>query len=296
MTRSIDAYSLRLFLAVATEGSIARGAAKEHIAASALSRRLSELEHALGVALFVRSHRGIQLTGAGQIVLERGTKIESELRQLKQDVKEVEGVVSGTVRLAANLSSIIGFLPERLHLYTDMFPQVNVALTEQDSQDVVRSCLDDEADVGVGVKLDAPPAIESWCIVSDPLLVVLPVTHALADERSIAFSQALSYRLIGVHPGGSLDLQLRRQAQAMGSRVDFAVQVSSFDAACRMIEAGLGIAIMPRSAAKAYAGTRKFARRPLAEPWASPRELWGYALRKTPRLRAVQALIDALQY
>src|SRR3546814_11355664 len=88
-------------------------------------------------------------------------------------------------------------LPERLHLYTDMFPQVNVALTEQDSQDVVRSCLDDEADVGVGVKLDAPPAIESWCIVSDPLLVVLPVTHALADERSIAFSQALSYRLIG---------------------------------------------------------------------------------------------------
>src|SRR3546814_13692182 len=84
MTRSIDAYSLRLFLAVATEGSIARGAAKEHIAASALSRRLSELEHALGVALFVRSHRGIQLTGAGQLVLERGTKIESELRQLKQ--------------------------------------------------------------------------------------------------------------------------------------------------------------------------------------------------------------------
>src|SRR3546814_2274629 len=82
-------------------------------------------------------------------------------------------------------------LPERLHLYTDMFPQVNVALTEQDSQDVVRSCLDDEADVGVGVKLDAPPAIESWCIVSDPLLVVLPVTHALADERSLAFSQAL---------------------------------------------------------------------------------------------------------
>src|SRR3546814_6304984 len=92
--------------------------------------------------------------------------------------------------------------------------------------DVVRSCLDDEADVGVGVKLDAPPAIESWCIVSDPLLVVLPVTHALADERSIAFSQALSYRLIGVHPGGSLDLQLRRQAQAMGSRVAFAVQRS----------------------------------------------------------------------
>src|SRR3546814_17277313 len=79
-------------------------------------------------------------------------------------------------------------------------------MSEQDSQEVVRSCLDDEADVGVGVKLDAPPAIESWCIVSDPLLVVLPVTHALADERSIAFSQALSYRLIGVHPGGSLDL------------------------------------------------------------------------------------------
>ena len=64
MNRRIDAYSLRLFVATATEGSIARGAAKEHIAASALSRRISDLEHALGVALFVRSPRGIELTNA----------------------------------------------------------------------------------------------------------------------------------------------------------------------------------------------------------------------------------------
>ncbi|PLC50981.1 LysR family transcriptional regulator [Pollutimonas subterranea] len=294
MTRRIDAYSLRLFVATATEGSIARAAAKEHIAASALSRRISDLEHALGVALFVRSPRGIELTNAGQVVFDRGLKIDQDIQLLKRDVQASDGVVNGTVRLSANMSSIIGYLPERLKSYTATFPQVTLALSEEDTEVVLRACLDDEADVGVGVKVDVPAGIESWFFASDPLLVVMPVGHALAGERSIRFAQALQHPLIGVHPGGSLDTLLQEQAKAMGGVASFAVQVNSFDAACRMVEAGLGITLIPRSAASAYAGTRKFIRRPLGETWAA-RELWIYSLRKSPRLRSVQALIDALQ-
>jgi len=75
MGRGIDPYSLRLFLAAAREGSIARAASTEHIAASALSRRIADLEHAFGVPLFVRSSHGIALTEAGKVVLARGGKL-----------------------------------------------------------------------------------------------------------------------------------------------------------------------------------------------------------------------------
>lgn len=294
MTRRIDAYSLRLFVATALEGSIARGATKENIAASALSRRIAELEHALGVALFVRSPRGVELTSAGRVVFNRGLKIDQDIQLLKRDVQASDGVVSGVVRLSANMSSIIGYLPERLKSFMTTFPHVKLALSEDDTKDVIRSCLDDKADVGVGVRVDTPSGLDSWYFASDPLLVVVPVGHALAGEQTIRFKQALQYPLIGVHPGGSLDSLLHENAKAAGSTVSMAVQVSSFDAACRMVEAGLGVCIIPHSAASAYAGTRKFARRPLAETWGA-RELWIYSLRKSPRLRSVQALINALQ-
>jgi DNA-binding transcriptional LysR family regulator len=87
----LDVYSLRLFVSTAAQGSIARAAEREHIAASALSRRLADLEHALGVALLVRSARGIELTDAGRYVFERGLRLERDLQSLVQDVLAISG-------------------------------------------------------------------------------------------------------------------------------------------------------------------------------------------------------------
>ncbi|WP_249931370.1 LysR family transcriptional regulator, partial [Ramlibacter sp. 2FC] len=294
----VDPYSLRLFVSTAREGSIARAAQREHIAASALSRRIADLEHAFGSPLFVRSPRGIELTEAGQLVLQRGLQIDQDLQNLAREVQALHGQdssqIGGQVRLAANLSAIIGFLPERLKAFSAACPRVAVSLTELDTRDVLRACLDDQADLGVGVRTEPPPGLEAWPFAEDPLIVVLPRGHALARQRSVRLQEALAWPLIGIHAGGALDSELRARALAAGLTLHSPVSVSGFDAACRMVEAGLGIALIPLSAAKAYAGTARFVRRPLAEPWAA-RELCLYALRKTPRLRPVQALIDALK-
>ncbi|WP_418120663.1 LysR substrate-binding domain-containing protein [Variovorax sp. 350MFTsu5.1] len=293
MSRRIDAYSLRLFVSAARAGSIVRGAEQEHIAASALSRRIADLEHAFGTPLFVRSPRGIELTEAGRVVMARGERIDDDLQALVREVQTEGGSVRGTVRLYANMSAVIGFLPERLHAFMATHPQVEVSLQEQDTRDVVRACLDDRADVGVGVDLPVPAGLESWPFATDPLQVVLPAGHALARRKSLSFTQALEHPLIGVHQGGALDRSLHERAAALHRSFAPTVSVSSFDAVCRMVEAGLGIAVIPQSAAAAYAGNPRFVRRPLDEPWAA-RKLRMYALRKTPRLRAVAALIDAL--
>lgn len=290
----LDIYSIRLFVAMAEAGSIARAAEREHIAASALSRRIADLEHALGVPLVVRSARGIELTHAGRGVYEHGRRIEQDLRHLVQEVWSTSGAVVGTVRLFANASAIVGFLPERLRTFTEAHPAVDIALQEHRSWEVVRACLDDRADVGVAVGMDTPNGLESWHFASDPLLVVLPLDHPLARQDRISFEEVASAGLVGIQSGGALDQLIAERAQMAKLPLKINVSVNSFDAACRMVEAGLGAAILPTSSAAAYAGTGRFMRRDLAEPWAQ-RELRLYALRKSPRLRAVDALIETLR-
>jgi len=289
----IDPYSLRLFLTTVAEGSIVRGAGKEHIAPSALSRRISDLEHAFGAALLVRSPRGVELTEAGQVVFNRALRIDQDLQMLVREVQSVGGQASGTVRLFANMSAIIGFLPERIKAYSAAYPQVTVSLFELDTQEVLRACLDDRADVGIGVKVDVPAGLESWPFAVDPLIVVMPQGHALSKKRAVKYKDVLAFPLVRVQAGGALDTALHARAAEIDVAMNTAVSVSSFDATCRMVEAGLGIAIIPLSASSAYAGSRRFVRRPLDEPWAD-RVLCVYALRKIPRLRSVQTLIDWL--
>jgi len=294
LSRRIDAYSLRLFVSAARAGSLVRGAEQEHIAASALSRRVAELEHAFGTPLFVRSPRGIELTEAGRVVMARGERIDDDLQALVREVQAEGAEMRGTVRLYANMSAVIGFLPERLQRFMAAHAGVTVSLHEEDTPDVIRACLDDRADVGVGVETPVPAGLDAWHFASDPLQVVMPASHELATLPEVTFSQALAHPLIGIHHGGALDRSLHERADALGQPFAPKVTVSSFDAVCRMVEAGLGIAIVPESAAAAYAGTPRFVRRALDEPWAA-RNLHLYALHRNPQPRAVQALLDSLR-
>jgi DNA-binding transcriptional LysR family regulator len=292
--RRIDAYSLRLFVAVARAGSIARAAEQEHIASSALSRRLVDLEHAFDTALLIRSPRGVALTEAGRVAYERGLQIDEELQGLVREVQGQGEQVGGTVRLYANMSALIGFLPERLACFKARYPRVRLSLHEADTQDVMRACTDDRADVGVGVATATSAGLDSWFFASDPLQVIAPPGHALLLHEAIRFRQLLGHALIGVHHGGALDQLLRERAEALQLSYAPEVSLNSFDAVCRMVEAGLGVAVIPQSAATAYAGADRFVRRPLAEAWAA-RELRLYVLRRQPQPRSVQALIEALQ-
>lgn len=294
MARRIDPYSLRLFVSAARVGSIARAAASEHIAASALSRRIAELEAAFGVPLFVRSPRGITLTEAGKIALGGGTKLEQDLQSLVREVQTQAGEVCGTLRLFANASAVVGVLPERLNAFCTKHPPVEIALQERLTEDIIRACLDDHADVGVGVAMDVPRALDSWHFAYDPLTVVLPLGHELAKKAKLRFAEVVTQPLVSISTGGALDRLLHDRAAACHMAIKVSVSVTSFDAVCRMVEAGLGIAVIPDTAAAAVARAGRIIGRPLDENWVN-RELRLYALRKSPRPRAVDALITALR-
>lgn len=294
MSRGIDPYSLRLFVAAAGTGSIARTAATEHIAASALSRRIAELERAFGVPLFVRSPRGIALTEAGKIALARGTRLESDLQLLVREVRAHAGDICGTLRLFANATAIVGSLPERLSAFCRKYPLVDIALHEEISEQVVRACLDDRADIGVGVGMNVPNTLESWHFDYDPLIVILPIGHPLAARRKLHLADLGGYPVVSIRTGGALDRLLHDRAIECHTPIRTSVSVTSFDAVCRMVQAGLGVAVIPRHAADAFAGKGRLVRRPLDESWIN-RDLRVYAAATSARLPAVEALITALR-
>jgi DNA-binding transcriptional LysR family regulator len=158
----------------------------------------------------------------------------------------------------------------------------------------VRACLDDQADIGIGVAIEVPTGIEAWFFARDPLMVVLPRGHDAARKQSLTLAEVVAHPMVTIQSGGSLDRLIHAKAAESDLPLDICVSVNSFDAVCRMVEAGLGIAIIPKSAASAYAGTSRFVRRALAEPWGE-RDLHLYALRKTPRLPAMEAFIGVMR-
>lgn len=113
----ISLVTLRLFVAVAEEGSLTRAAEREAIAASAASRRLVDLESGLDVALFTRSTRGMQLTLAGESLLQHARRMLMAAASLSSDLLEYRRGIRGHIRMLANLSAIVAYLPEALEQF-----------------------------------------------------------------------------------------------------------------------------------------------------------------------------------
>ena len=135
----LDPTSLRLFVSVIEEGSIARAAESNFIAASAISKRISELEQVLSTPLLTRTNRGVVATEAGSALLKRSRDVLHQLDDIFRHMSEYSDGLRGSVRMVANISAISQFLPNQLRSFLDMYPQVQVHLEEKISSELVGS-------------------------------------------------------------------------------------------------------------------------------------------------------------
>ncbi len=288
----LDPVSLRLFVAVMEEEAIARAAAREHIAPSAASRRLAELEQQLGVELFGRSNRGMRPTDAAFALLNLARGVLNELDSIAAQMRDYGAGVRGQVRVVANISAITQFLPDELQRFMARHPRVQVRLQEQISTAIAQSVAENAADVGIlnegvyGDRLQLLPYRE------DELVLVVPATHALARRKRMRLADALPYDVVGMHPGSAIHNQLVRAAAEAGEPLRLRMQVTSYDALCSMVAAGLGIGLIPRRSALIFRG---LAMRLVAldEPWARRRLM--LCLRAEAPSAVARLLVEHLQ-
>ena len=263
----LDLVSLSLFAHVVHTGSISQGAERARLAVGAASKRITDLESALGTQLFERHSRGVKLTVAGQALHRHAQRILTDVDQLEADLSDYASGIVGVVRLWANTSAITQFLPAGIAGFTAANPGIRIELEERNSTEAVLAVLDGRADIGIFAERTPPLGLRTVAYRSDRLVLVVPQGHPLAGRKRVRFSEALEHEFVSLPSGTSLAQLLRDEAEALGRRLKLRIQVRSFDAMCQMVAAGLGIGVLPDAAVKPYLRAMGLRQIDLGDAW-----------------------------
>jgi len=263
-----DFVSIRLAVACARTGNLTEAARECNLVLPAASRRVRDLEKALGGPLFERHSRGVTPTALGRAFMKRGMAILQELDNLMIELADARQGVVRHVHVCAGTAAITQFLPPLLAEYAELRPEVQVELEEQVSQQVVATVREGRADLGVYVAGPDVRGLEVRDFRQDELVLILPAGHRLAGRRALAFVETLDEYWISLNPGAAMLQAQQQAAMAAGRPLKLRMQVRSFDAVGHMVASGLGIAALPKGAALPIARAMKLQWRPLSDAWA----------------------------
>lgn len=264
----LDHLSLYLFILVCEEGTIAHASERAFIAPSAVSKRISDIEARFGTPLLKRSKRGVEPTPAGQALLRHARSLTRAMERLDSELSEYAEGARGHVRVLANISSIMEFLPEELSDFMLDNPRIQTDIEERFSPDVVRGVAEGNADLGICRGSMAVGDLQFLPYRQDHLAVVVSASHPLADRTSIAFEETLDFDHLGLSAFATLNTFMREDAEQHGRELRFRSYVSSFDAAFRLVQFGLGLAVFPLEAVARYRQLFDLRIIPLSDDWA----------------------------
>lgn len=243
-----DLPDLRLVAAIADSGSLSGGAARIHLAPSSASHRLTQLEAALGVPLFVRHARGLRPTPAGESLLRHARQVFAQLEQMHADLAPYASGLNSQVTMFANTNAINCFLPQDLGDFLHGQPGIRVSLEEQPSPAIIQAVAAGQVEIGVVAVDGHPNGLETLPYRRDRLVIVVAAGHALAARGSVDFADVLDQPFVCLHAGSAIHTFMMNAAAQLGGSLDVRIQVRSFNAVCRMVAAGVGIGMVPRSA------------------------------------------------
>lgn len=266
-----DPVTLRLFIAVCEERNIARAAEREAIVASAVSKRIAAIEAQIGAPLLVRGRRGIEPTAAGQALLRQAREVLGTMARMHAELSDFATGAQGNVRVVAAPSVLAEQLADDIGAFLKQHPKVRVSLDERVSAEIVRAVHEGTAELGVLWDLSDLSGLAQLPYRTDRLCLAAPLAHPLAKRKRITFADAMAHVTVSVAPGGMMDRLLQREAARSGATLVNRVQVSSMDAAARIVAAGLGPAILPREAVAQHPCAAGLTLVPLTDAWAERR-------------------------
>lgn len=270
-----DLASLALFVRIAELRSITKAAAASHIALAAASRRVAQLEDQLAVQLLYRTARGVELTPAGNALLVHAREMLEKVGALRAEISDYSKGVKGVVRIQANASALAQYLPDDLASFSAAHPAIKIALEEERSGAIVAAVQTGTTDIGIVMEGAPADGLQLVDYRTDTLCAVVPRKHAVRARR-LAFAKLLDHDFVGLESNTVISQVMLAQARQAEKPLRLRVQVKSFDVAARMIQAGLGIGILPEDAARAFAKSMGLRLIGLTDAWAKRRMYVAY--------------------
>ncbi|MCD8505195.1 MAG: LysR substrate-binding domain-containing protein [Burkholderiaceae bacterium] len=268
MASHFDLTDLQLIVNIGDANSLTRGAERSHLSLPAASNRVKNLEEHFGTRLFHRNSQGVTLTPSGEAFMRHARKVLQQIEHLRGDIYEYSRGIKGQIRMVANTTAMNEFMPAVLSRYLATHPDVTVDLRERLSYLVVKAVVDGAADIGIVAGKVASADLQYLPYRRDRLALVTPAKHALANRQSVSFNETLEFDYVGLSEWSAIHAFLIQAADNLGYPFRFRVEVGSFDAVCRMIEAGVGIGVVPEKAALRYAASMNIRIVELVDAWA----------------------------
>jgi DNA-binding transcriptional LysR family regulator len=288
-----DLASLALFVRIAEMKSITRAAQACHIALAAASRRVTQLEDQLGVELLYRSAKGVELTPAGQALLYHARQTLAKIDEMRAEISDYSHGLKGMVRIQANASALAQYLPADLATFASAHPAIKLALGEERSGAIVDALQAGATDIGIVMEGAEREGLQLFDYRNDVLCAVVPKKHPLRAKR-VAFSALLDEDFVGLESDTVISQLLLAHARRDDKPLRLRVQVKSFDVVAKLIQAGLGIGVLPEAAAAAFAGPMGLRLIALTDSWANRRMF--VAVRQYETLAApARLLVDHLK-
>jgi DNA-binding transcriptional LysR family regulator len=269
MSIRVDLIDLRLFLHVAEAANITHGANRANMSLAAASERIRAMEEALGAPLLERKRRGVRLTPVGSTLLHHARIVTHQLEQMRGELGDYAKGLRGHVRLLANTVAIVELLPTGLAAFLSAHPNIDVELEDRPSREIVRTIAEGLADIGIVTDaVDPAEELETFPIGAIRLVVVAPRRHALGRRRETAFRDILDHDFVGLPTGSALQDYLDHHAARSGRRLKVRIRLNGFDTICRMVESGVGLAVLPETAARRSQQSMAIRTIPLTDTWA----------------------------
>ena len=266
-----DLVDLQLFIAVAETRSITNGAHRVHLALASASERIKGLEAALGVSLLKRVRRGVELTAAGESLLDHARIVMHNVEALRGDLAEFSKGMKATVRFLANTSGLSEYLPKALAAFLAQHPHISIDVEERESGEIAHAILTGAAELGLAAEHALPDTIERIAFSEGRLVLVAPREGELEGRRQVDFREVIACDFVGLITSSALHAHVTGHAARLGARLRFRARLNNFDAIGQMVAAGIGVAVMPEVAARRCARSMKIDVVRIRNSWANRR-------------------------
>ncbi len=237
------------FLEVARFGSVSRAAEVLYVTQPTLTARLHALERELGERLFVRGRQGMRLTDAGRAFLPYAERAVRALRDGRRAIDEVGSAAAGQLMLAAAPAVSTYVLPAVLERFVAGHPRVEVIVRTGHSEDVLQMVLRDEVQLGLGRAI-RHPEIELESFHEEELVLVVAPDHPFAGQRRVSITEVGTEQLILFDRTSSYYEITQAAFLAAGVTLRGLMELDNIEAAKKMVERGLGVALLPRTAVR----------------------------------------------
>lgn len=245
---SFDLADLRAFLSVADLGSFKAASSAVHLSQSALSRRIDKLEDALGVALFTRTTRKVELTTVGRSFVPKARNVLNELDSALLGISDVAERLSGEVTIACVPSAVAYFLPGVIREYHSRYPGIRLRVIDESSSEILLNVARGEADFGLTYIGAQEADIDFQPVLEDPFVVACPKEHPFARRRKLKWDELGEHDYITLAQGSGNRLLIDQALAQSSARPRWFCEVHHVPALVSLVEAGAGLGVVPRLA------------------------------------------------